>query len=64
MILDWIMDVKETVTKDFFETNRKFEYPLYIRKYYCISVNSLWYGNGFLARKRTSLFLGSENQNM
>lgn len=36
-ILDWIMDLKETIIKDFFETIRKFEYILRIR-YYDISV--------------------------
>lgn len=36
-ILDWIMDLKETIIKDFFETIRKFEYILHIR-YYDISV--------------------------
>lgn len=57
MILDWIMDLKEAVIKDFSETNRKFEYPLYIRQYYCISANSLWYGNSFMARKENLLVL-------
>lgn len=41
MILDWIMDLKEIVIKNFFETIRKFENILHIR-YYDVSVLSFF----------------------